>query len=203
MSDSSSIREKILHLRQINPELRGSEIAAQLGVSRERIRQLLVELNLPTRIRSIEACQYCGKLFNTRRGKRKEYCSRTCRKAAIFTTITCSACGLEFKISSKLLQRRLRLKYKHFFCSRSCSRKYVGKYVGSTYGWKALAKKYGAHYKTYNYSLVAYLYELSPINGNKASFARSLGILRGSIYHVLRRGQKLLGSNASQPSGST
>jgi hypothetical protein len=46
---SLSTREKVRRLRRIAPALKGIDLARLLGVSRERIRQLLVDLGLSTR----------------------------------------------------------------------------------------------------------------------------------------------------------
>ena len=43
-------REKVLALRQENPQMRAIMIAEELGITRERVRQLLVELDLRTDI---------------------------------------------------------------------------------------------------------------------------------------------------------
>ena len=44
-------RELIKSLRAENPQMPASDIARRLGVSRERVRQLLVALDLPTKVR--------------------------------------------------------------------------------------------------------------------------------------------------------
>lgn len=49
MQDSMSTRETIQSLRAEDPEMSATVIAEQLGVSRERVRQLLNELGLPTK----------------------------------------------------------------------------------------------------------------------------------------------------------
>jgi DNA-directed RNA polymerase sigma subunit (sigma70/sigma32) len=44
-------RDKVRQLRRLDRTLKGIELAALLGVSRERIRQLLVDMKLKTRVR--------------------------------------------------------------------------------------------------------------------------------------------------------
>lgn len=178
-----------------NSELKESQIASELGVSRERIRQLLHALNLPTRIKKYRPCRECGKLFPTKKGKKKAFCSLECRRASVYIKTRCAACGLEFEASKNVLKTKLKLGYKHFFCSRSCSRKFIGKLVGSTHGRKALANNRGTPDKVYNYSGIAYLYNFSPFYGNKEKFIRTLGIPKGSMVYVLKRGEELLNRN--------
>jgi len=85
--------EKILELRKHNPELKAAEIARIIGLSRERVRQVLLSLELPTDLTRGEfgnvrlICDNCGKIFmrlgtmhrhRVKRGYRHTYCSKRC-----------------------------------------------------------------------------------------------------------------------------
>lgn len=45
-----SARQKIIEIRKSNPEARAAEIARIIGVSRERVRQILQSLSMPTKL---------------------------------------------------------------------------------------------------------------------------------------------------------
>jgi hypothetical protein len=47
-----TIKDKVVHLRQQYPKMRAAEIARRCGVSRERVRQILLSLGLATKFGS-------------------------------------------------------------------------------------------------------------------------------------------------------
>ncbi len=49
LGSMNASRDKVFGLRAANPAITAAEMARQLGVSRERVRQLLVSLDLPTK----------------------------------------------------------------------------------------------------------------------------------------------------------
>lgn len=50
MSISMKTIDKVLDLRTKNPSMMAADIAKELNISRELVRQLLIKLNLPTRV---------------------------------------------------------------------------------------------------------------------------------------------------------
>jgi len=133
-------REQIAQLRQDNPCLTLEQIGYKVGVSRERVRQLLNKEGLPTKhhIRQ-RYCVVCGETiphYNTKGNT----CSMKCFKKLHSVTLICTACGKEFaRKVSDILDYNARLKHRGtnksrvgFFCNKKC----FGRWLGMMYGCK-------------------------------------------------------------------
>ena len=114
--------------------LHTTEIAARVGVSRERVRQILNHAGV-TRFHQdghSVRCPACGK--RTPRGYRCPLCSarrRDARRAAVYMWLTCEVCGVKFQRRRTDQAEKLRRGYKHTFCANQCK----GGFMGHTYGW--------------------------------------------------------------------
>ncbi len=87
-------REMILELRKQNPDLTPAAIARMTGLSRERVRQVLLLLGLPT---------------NLRRGQYG------------IQTVICDNCSRQFtRLASQLKHSLAKNGYMHVYCSRKC-----------------------------------------------------------------------------------
>jgi len=116
-------RDKLAKMRWMNPCATLQEISEHFGVSRERIRQVLNELELPTRHYTetkMVSCLQCGSPIK----EGKEFCGRNCQNAYNTILITCSQCGqlMERKACQTLLtESKIKNGYKgNFFCSKRC-----------------------------------------------------------------------------------
>lgn len=120
-----------------NRGIRQTEIAAALGVSRQRVGQMLNKAEragLATTRRQVKAakkCRTCGSDLP----KGKKFCSKECRPQRKFgghssnievTVMVCSGCGVKFSrtrrlqyISIKTAERRGKIPKRHF-CTREC-----------------------------------------------------------------------------------
>jgi len=120
-------------LRNEKPCISAAEIARRVGVSRERVRQLLRRLGLTTdmRIRPKRRCLSCG---NPIPRDHRAFCSRACQVNYYQITLYCNFCGKEFKRKVKdILLYPVKLQYGYkgrVFCSRSC----LGRWFGKNYG---------------------------------------------------------------------
>lgn len=125
-------KEKIVELRKQNQILKATEIAKQLGISRERVRQILVTLGLPTYFQPKEFyCNQCGVLLSSRVSLCPE-----CRYKKIYALYICDAdaCARQFPMRRKYYKYMIEKRgYKHFFCSKKCS----GQFAGIHYGFRA------------------------------------------------------------------
>jgi len=118
--------DKVAELRWQNPRMRASAIARQVGVSRERVRQILVQLRLPTRfpIQS-KLCRNCS--VKIPRKNVSDLC-RKCRQEEV--TLICDECGQQYSVLRSREKAKQKRGHKHRFCSREC----VGKWTGKHYG---------------------------------------------------------------------
>jgi len=120
-------RQKVIKLRKLNPCLSNANIARLCGISRERVRVLLKEEGLSTRVPSKKKfCVICGKFI----GYNATYC-RNCSSKTIKIQVACSYCGNLIERNIKEIIHQINdLNYQHHFCDRKC----FGKWFGKNYG---------------------------------------------------------------------
>ncbi len=114
------------------------EIGDKFGISRERVRQILAEENLPTvSLRKRFLCNYCGKVI---RKQNKLFCNTKCFHEYTQVTLTCDYCGESFNRGMARVRGILRPTFTRqkghsvmFFCNNICK----GKYAGANYGFMA------------------------------------------------------------------
>jgi protein-arginine kinase activator protein McsA len=135
-------RELTIIERGLNPYATLRQIADKVGVSKERVRQILSELNLPTRHKQSckphYICNNCGRVFPRIGGRAHNlFCSWNCYKTYCllnnYATLECDTCGILFTLRYSQLSARVRNGQQHFYCSRSCK----GRATGMTYGFAA------------------------------------------------------------------
>jgi hypothetical protein len=123
-----------------NSGLAQTSIHYELGVSRQRVAQLLRrhsdELNVPIKdrrepvARTIRYCAVCGKELDPAISSRK-YCSKTCRRKAVIARgapwsrvasvkLKCEACGRRFTRSHYLQKISEIGGSQHVYCSKDC-----------------------------------------------------------------------------------
>ena len=97
-------KARVWRLRFNNPRLSAVEIARQVGVTRERIRQILVALHMPTRIKAepVKWCRACG----TSVPRVKMFCSRVCQSKFHNIEVICYGCGVGFTLRRSVYQVR-------------------------------------------------------------------------------------------------
>jgi len=131
-TDLVGVKPKVLEILGENPSLPYSIIAEEVGVTRERVRQIARRNGYPSRkgVTKWRICPVCGNIYHTRR----VHCSRICayqakRKRII---VSCYTCG-------KPIERApgaLRNKSGNYFCSRVCFYKKWNKEKSSTISLK-------------------------------------------------------------------
>jgi hypothetical protein len=118
-------RERVVTLKRNSPSMTQTDIAKQVGVTKERVRQLLNKegLNNVSQIREQKrlsrTCIQCGEI---RPNDNSKYCSRLCHRMAHRTIVYCSFCGAAKSrmLSETKVYEGNKNKHKHFFCSRHC-----------------------------------------------------------------------------------
>jgi len=123
-----SSRAQILTMVSKNSSLRPAEIAREIGLSRERVRQIMLTLGLTTRQPRVpkKLCPTCSAPIYT---NNKKHCSRPCQIASKYITLVCDQCDTKFRRRKVSYARSLMREYKHTWCSKECQGKYL-----STYG---------------------------------------------------------------------
>ena len=140
-----TLRQQITFLRNENPHLRATDIARQLGCSREYVRQVLVKLELPTdptgfRIRMLRFCRNCGCGISYMLWSGSGLCP-TCHWYKHHVIVICTECKkpiirrISMMRAGALLTRRMSKIYcarpqTNFFCNRVCYWRWVGKNHG-------------------------------------------------------------------------
>lgn len=123
-------REKVLDLRTLNPNVRASQIAREIDISREAVRQILKFFRLPTRLPPIlkhDNCPNCGGI--------KRRTARVCRRCFLTlkkVELVCEYCGKDFPRSNSHVLAATKRGCKHIWCTKFCQ----GRWLGRTYGFK-------------------------------------------------------------------
>jgi len=126
----SDTRQKVRELRSTNLCMNMSEIARKVGISRQRVYQILREEGLPTKhhLKMTQyACVVCGTI------SAHKFCCDNCKKKWQQIPVICTRCGKLFTRN----RHQFLTNYRHFnnslFCSRDCSSKWWAEH----YGFKA------------------------------------------------------------------
>jgi len=135
----SKTRQAILEIRTKNPNKPAGEIAQELGISRERVRQHLIKLGLPTMVlykpQVIKHCQECGNnLSRATAGNLCNTCLNRHKHEESLVMVICTQCGKETHKGGSRYRRGIKLGYKHWFCDKKCQGRWVGLNYGGEHG---------------------------------------------------------------------
>lgn len=118
-----STKELAIKLRLQHPDWSLEDIGKQAGVTKQRVSQLLIKSNIPTRkTQSIKKCKQCKK--NIKQAI-KGFCSLECKEIERFERfnllLTCKCCEEYFTMKRSKYRRHINvLKQRNFYCSREC-----------------------------------------------------------------------------------
>ena len=148
-----SNREKVIHLRNSYPERTMTSIAEEIGVSRQRVHQILLKEGLPTkRVRELPIgyCQICEKPFSEIKYQYPK-AHRECRLAANRVTVRCNYCGAPKVITLGLYERAINgytnkqgIKYKGDFY---CSKQHQGHWLAEQHGFNSVRRDGKGNYR--------------------------------------------------------
>ena len=131
---------RVIELRQENPDMTLKAIGEKVGISRERVRQILKREGLTTVSTNGHTTSYrvprgkciiCGneigldkKIWYSKKGVRHpQYCSQECSGSGLqyrsISFITCYRCG-KVKSAPKTEAKWRAIKNEHTYCSRTC-----------------------------------------------------------------------------------
>ena len=126
------VRESARRMIEVNPDLSYAEIGRILGVSRERIRQVI-----GVRRRKVRACQACGKKLKlSRSGLAKSayyrgYCpecwtlEKERRRLEHYRSFICEYCGTTFTRKASAVKRQLKRGQRVRWCSKQCQGRWL------------------------------------------------------------------------------
>jgi DNA-binding XRE family transcriptional regulator len=126
LAAKSDTRSQVKNLRLANLHMKMSEIAETVGVSRQRVFQILQDEGLTTKQhvkKCLYGCPMCGKITS------HKYCSSECRKEWLQIPVICSECGNLFIRSRRQFLNCYPNHNNVLFCSKKC----VGKWLNKNY----------------------------------------------------------------------
>ncbi len=139
-----NIHTEVYGYRLAYPHSTLKDIGNAVGLTRERIRVILKEANLPTcSVKTIHACPVCGNKVH----KGHTHCSRVCLYVTKETRINlvCEECQITFYRVRSQAEAAVKRNYQHTWCCKVCQGRWLGKNFGFKKGWsggrmKTLAK---------------------------------------------------------------
>ena len=193
-------REVVKKLRIKNPCASAQDIAQKVGISRERVRQILSSegLEIKSVLRGkpkIRVCMNCLKEFDNKLKQGKKFCSRKCWSDYSRITLVCQVCGKNFKRRAseviyyfnhpQLGNGKIR---ESICCSRICN----GKLRGSNYGFGLHPENIRAGLRERKYTRfdIDIVRELRELGYSWREISIKTGIPNGSIVYVYRMNSK-------------
>ena len=124
--------ESVIAIRKVNPCATLQAISAKVGVSKQRVSQILKKEGLPTvHWKQTYNCNQCGNIIPS---DHKYFCNHACEKAYNtinnYVTLKCEECG--HSVKRRIYQERRNLKNypeKKVLCAH-CSGKLLGRDFG-------------------------------------------------------------------------
>ncbi|MBI4288042.1 MAG: hypothetical protein HY671_06410 [Chloroflexi bacterium] len=125
---------RVAELRLQSPDMPGAEIARQLGISRERVRQILAKRRLPTRVKWApkNRCSRCNARLRDR--TKTGLCLRCLKERRHMeghTKLVCEVCGVSFERRASRVRAQAKRGYVHTFCGKVCQGRWLGAQRGS------------------------------------------------------------------------
>ena len=126
MISQAPVRKWVVNIRRGNPCAKLYQIAQRVGVTKERVRQILYDEGLPTSAVILRiACMVCGK-----RTRNKKFCSHECQLEYHLIPLTCEVCGRVFKRKKAWIMASYRYTPNadgspHIFCDKHCHGKWL------------------------------------------------------------------------------
>lgn len=173
----NSIYAKGIRLREEHPDWSAARIGRELGVSRERIRQVLAEARMRTGRQPVWCCVVCG--VKTAYGIK--HCKIHKQRAAIITLV-CFQCGILFPRTLNQVKTRARgTQYRttNVFCSKRC----YGVHAGNTAGFAVHRKAWGGRKIKYDAGVARAMWQ----QGAKTiEIAAAMGCHRHTVERMLK-----------------
>ena len=121
-------KNKVIRLRKKNYFMSTSEIARQVGITRQYAKEILDKNNLPSNVPKAKAVVYCKvcdevitKNQRSRGGVHRGDCAFIWRQIRV----KCTWCRAPFYRSRKRVMHGHRLKFKNVYCTTDCYQKHT------------------------------------------------------------------------------
>jgi hypothetical protein len=124
--------KKVIRLRRANCYMTATEIGHIVGVSRERVRQILDKNNLRTSSikRKNLTCLNCGGTFSVGiASPARRFCSTKCSYEYCNPLVECGYCHAMFRRKQSQICCKL-MKHTGYFCNKTCFGHYVAEHYG-------------------------------------------------------------------------
>lgn len=111
-------RTHVKLLREQDPKIRAVDIAKIVGVSKARVRAILVSEKMPTRPEIEQIfwdCVGCGKKID----RKVNFCSGWCKRDHYYRVLQCLNCNSSISIKYSVLKKKKAIG-ERTFCSYSC-----------------------------------------------------------------------------------
>ena len=119
---------EVRNLRKNNVFLSSEDIAKKVGVTRQRVRAILLKEGLSTKAvtkKTVTYCKYCQN--PTPNGQ--VVCPGKCRETHYYTFVNCRSCLKKIRYLKSYMKTRIKFNMnRYFYCSRACY--YAGKRDG-------------------------------------------------------------------------
>jgi hypothetical protein len=109
-------REQIIQLREENPRITAITMATMIGVSKSRVRAILLEENLPTKILKLPV--FCKQCNLEEQQDESNFCSPECRENYYYIQLICLECEGVKRVSKALYYRNIKNGQRQFCCHR-------------------------------------------------------------------------------------
>ena len=182
-------RALVIELRKQDSRLTLQQIGVMVGVTRERVRQLLSKAGLQTkacRPRRQRFCEVCNSLCP---GRRKVYCSDECWHRAHWVWVECSACKRLKEVRKSYILRHAKRGYEHFFCSKRC----LGSRLAANYGFGVFPEHItlGRNHRKHDWDKIWEVHKETGMGAVRLS--RILKISQGTLSNILKEMRKKFG----------
>ena len=136
-------QEQVIKIKESNPDKSGVEIAHELGISRQRVSQILLKCGYPRprHRKPVKYCARCGKEIVNAKGYFCLACYNNDLHRRSTISLRCAYCGKEFTRTRGYINAAFKKDQKHFFCGYSC---WAKKIWAKRKGIKAATESYSA-----------------------------------------------------------
>ncbi len=114
---TTKTRDAVKYMRRWEPTIRATKMARMLGVTKARIRAILVDENLPTKViaKEVFQCIVCSTILD----KNINFCSDECHQKHFYLTTGCLQCGSPITMYRRQYVRKAE-EGERTFCSIPC-----------------------------------------------------------------------------------